>query len=37
MSSKLFIGSSGWNYLDTSQNGGWWFILFIGSYWNYFK
>ncbi|WP_458720628.1 DUF72 domain-containing protein [Candidatus Nitrosocosmicus sp. R] len=23
MSSKLFIGCSGWNYLDTSQNGGW--------------
>ncbi len=23
MSSKLFIGCSGWNYVDTSQNGGW--------------
>ncbi len=23
MSSKLFIGCSGWNYLDTFQNGGW--------------
>ncbi len=23
MSSKLFIGCSGWNYIDTSQNGGW--------------
>jgi uncharacterized protein YecE (DUF72 family) len=23
MGSKLFIGCSGWNYLDTSQNGGW--------------
>ena len=23
MSSRLFIGCSGWNYIDTSQNGGW--------------
>jgi uncharacterized protein YecE (DUF72 family) len=23
MSSRLFIGCSGWNYLDTFQNGGW--------------